>query len=97
MDGLGQETALGRAERRACDLSDEVNGLASLCRMVAYLGDGTDRSINERDFVSAMNLVSANMYRFRNEVEQMVSLLGDANDQMKRLEKTIAETRMTNI
>ncbi len=97
MDGLGQETTLGKAERRACYLSDEVNGLASLCRMVAYLGDGTDRSINERDFVSAMNLVSANMDRFRNEVEQMVSLLDDANDQIKRLEKTIADTGTISI
>lgn len=97
MGDLRDETELRKTEIRACDLSDEVEGLASLCRMVAQLGDGTGRSINESDFISAMNIVSATMDRFRDEVENMVGLLSDANDKIDRLVKSTVETGTTNV
>lgn len=87
MEGQQEESELEKAEMRACDLSDEVKGLASLCRMIACLGEQDKRDLSETDFVSAMHCVSATMDRYREEVENMVGVMGDANREIERLSK----------
>lgn len=87
MEDLEVKTHLDKAGSRACDLSDEVKGLASLCRMVAGLGEQDRRELSEADFVSAMHCVSATMDRYREEVESMVSLLNDAHSRFEKLTK----------
>lgn len=69
---------LEKAEERACDLSEEIKGLASLCRMIAKLGDPERPNLSEADFTNAMYCVSSTMDRFRETVEGIVGVMAYA-------------------
>jgi hypothetical protein len=79
---------LEKAERRACDLSEEIKGLASLCRMIAKLGDPERPNLSEADFTDAMYCVSSTMDRFRETVEGIVGVMAVAPLRNEHLNKS---------
>jgi hypothetical protein len=67
-------------EGKACDLSDQVRGMASLCRIIAILGDDECvPSITKKDIAHFMLFVSGTLNRFRAEVDTIMSDVNRVN------------------
>ena len=61
-------------EGKASDLSDQVRGMASLCRIIAILGDkDCAGSVTNKAVAESMLFVNGTLDRFRSEIDTIMS------------------------
>ena len=65
---------LNAIEGKAADLSDQVRGMSSLCRIIAILGNkDCVESVTNKDVAESMRFVSGTLDRFRSEIDTIMS------------------------